>query len=297
MSHWREFFDESILRRLDRLKVAPKAYARPMGRGSRAGRFVGDGLEFADHRPYVLGDDPRYIDWHCYARAQKLLLRMFHQHSEADIAVMLDVSSSMRAGDDIHKFNYARSVAAAMAYVAMGGHERVLIIPFSDDIKPAHRTGRNRSGIFGALEFLAGLVPSGTTRLLHCVQRALGEHRSVGSVIVVSDLLDCDDLARPMDRLRLSGIASSIVHVFSSGDSNPDMRGELLLEHAETRQRLVISRSNELIQEYRREWDKFQENCRRQCLAGGSMYVAAPTDGDLERLVFSAMPAAGIFES
>ncbi|RPI63335.1 MAG: DUF58 domain-containing protein, partial [Planctomycetaceae bacterium] len=75
------FVDERFLARLERLALIAKRLAA-QGVGPRRSRRLGDGLEFADHRDYSPGDDPRFIDWPYYARMEKLLLRLFHEHGE-----------------------------------------------------------------------------------------------------------------------------------------------------------------------------------------------------------------------
>ncbi|MCK4601697.1 MAG: DUF58 domain-containing protein, partial [Phycisphaerae bacterium] len=115
-----EFFDEAFLARLERLHLIAKRMAARGPSGPRRSRRLGDGLEFADHRAYAPGDDIRFIDWPYYARMERLLLRLFHEHSESDVAILFDASASMAPGGVMEKFDYARRAAAALAYVAMG---------------------------------------------------------------------------------------------------------------------------------------------------------------------------------
>src|SRR5512140_2366958 len=97
------FCDEDFLARLERLHLVAKHVASRWSAGQRRSHRMGDGLEFADHRDYAGGDDIRFIDWPFYARMEKLLLRLFHEHSESDVAIMLDASGSMSPGAAVEK--------------------------------------------------------------------------------------------------------------------------------------------------------------------------------------------------
>ena len=146
-----EFFDEGFLARLERLHLAGKHVAARERGGSRRSRRVGDGLEFADHRAYAPGDDVRFIDWPYYARMEKLLLRLFHEHSESEVGILLDASGSMAPAGSREKFHYALRAAAALTFVAMGGLERVVIVPFDKLIELVGRALDSRNVHRGGL--------------------------------------------------------------------------------------------------------------------------------------------------
>ena len=130
----KRLFGDEFLRRLQRLGlIAKRIRAVSAGPGQRRSRRLGDGLEFADHRAYAPGDDIRFLDWPYYARMERLLLRLFHEHSEGAVSLLLDSSASMQLGE-LCKFDYARRTAAALAYVAMASLDRVRVLPFAETL-------------------------------------------------------------------------------------------------------------------------------------------------------------------
>ncbi|MHC4984247.1 MAG: DUF58 domain-containing protein, partial [Planctomycetota bacterium] len=254
-----------------------------------------------DHRDYVRGDDIRFIDWSYYARMERLLLRMFHEHSEADVVILLDTSASMAAGGRREKFDYARRAAAALAYVAMGSLERVVIQPFSDSLGEPMRSGRSRLQVLAVLDFLAGLAPGGRTALGDCAARlAAGQARqpgasSAGTVVVISDLMDCgDDLADAMARLSSGGCDVTALHVYSAADESPSLSGPVLLRQAETQERMAFNVTDDLLEAYRRRFAEFRAACQRACLSRGATYAAAPTYVPFEQLVLHTLKRAGV---
>src|SRR4051794_41175796 len=104
-------FSDEFLRRLEYLHVVARRLVAGGARGERRARKPGAGIEFADHRDYSLGDDPRYLDWSAYGRLERLLVRLFDEEQELEVHLLLDSSGSMGRG---LKFDRARQVAAAL---------------------------------------------------------------------------------------------------------------------------------------------------------------------------------------
>ena len=339
-----DIFDQDFLSLLERLHLLAKRLASGPATGQRRSRRIGDGLEFADHRDYAAGDDIRFINWPYYARMEKLLLRMFHEHSDQDVFILLDCSASMGSGKRWHgdvvnrhgdtpksawgwpklrtssqtppsglggatshadkqhrhatlrKFDYARRTAAALAYVAMGGLERVVVQPFAQDLATPLHTGRNRAQILTVLDYLAALEPDGRTDLQRCVERLVARQDFGGSVLILSDLLDCgDQLSDALARLR-PRCEPTVIHLFSPEDAEPTLTGQVQLQHAETVQEMNLDVTPELLESYRLRWQEFCRACEHAVLARGCTYVSAPTSLPFEKLVLGTLRKAGVLE-
>lgn len=291
----RKLFDEGFLVRLERLHLIAKRLAFRASAGTRRSRRLGDGLEFADHRDYAVGDDIRFIDWSYYARMEKLLVRLFHQRSEADVAILVDVSASMAPGGGVGKFDQALRTAAALAYVAMGSLDRVSVVPFAEDLHEAMRTGRNRGRIVTVLDFLAALTPAGRTGLAACAQRFARTFEGGGTVVVISDFVDCrDQLPTAMSHLGQGGWDVSAVHLYDPSDAAVQLTGTILLRDAETDSEITVQITDELRRSYRRRWEQFLADCEGACVSRGAKYVASASDVPFEQLVLNTLRRAGV---
>ena len=305
-------FDADFLARLERLHLIAKRISGRGATGARRSRRLGDGLEFADHRDYAPGDDTRFIDWPYYARMEKLLIRLFHEHSESTVVVALDCSGSMAPGGSMLKFDYARRTAAALTYVAMGALDRVVLAAFGGgmDVADAFCAGRNRGRIVGVLDYLRGLSAGGTTRLadgmkrLSQLARGVGGGDSAGTILLITDLLDCpDELDESLGRLQVSDLAGrrdvNVIHLFSPADSGAEVpvKGAVMLQHAETGRRMSLHITDELLEAYRSKWGEFQDRCRKVCLSRGAAYISAPADIPFEHLILTTLKRAGVISS
>ena len=122
----------------------------------------GSSVEFADYRPYEVGDDLRYVDWNAFARLNRLYLKIFIDEEDLCIHLILDASSSMDYGTP-NKFRYAVRLAAALAFIAFVNLERVGVAVFRDRVAEGWLPTRGRNQFLPIQEFLAGLTPGGGT--------------------------------------------------------------------------------------------------------------------------------------
>jgi uncharacterized protein (DUF58 family) len=306
-------FDVDFLARLERLHLIAKRMSGGAVGGTRRSRRLGDGLEFADHRDYSPGDDTRFIDWPYYARMEKLLIRLFHEHSESTVVVALDCSGSMAPGGSMAKFDYARRTAAALTYVATGAMDRVVLAAFGGqtDTSDAFHAGRNRGRIAGVLDYLRGLKADGPTDLsdnikrlsqLACGRRGGGD--SAGTVLLISDLLDSHaDLDESLGRLQISDLSGrrdvTLIHLFSPSDKGDEVpgKGPMMFQHAETGRRTPLWLTDDVLDAYRRKWSEFQNHCRKTCLSRGAAYIPACTDTPFEQLILTTLKRAGVLSS
>ena len=290
-----KLFDDEFLRRLQRLGLLAKRMSAASGSaGQRRSRRLGDGLEFADHRAYAPGDDIRFLDWPYYARMERLLLRLFHEHSEGAVSILLDRSSSMSLGD-VPKFDYARRTAAALAYVAMVGLDRVHVLPFSVALDEGLKTGRNRGQILQVLDFLEALQAAGRTRLAEAVDQFLRRSGETGTVILLTDCLDVEEeLSGALALLRRHKDEVMFLHVADRCDSAPSVLGPAQLRSAESADGMSLNVTETVLASYRQRWKEFVRGVEKTCLSRGAVYVRAPTSAPFERLVLETLQRAGV---
>src|ERR1700755_2245291 len=115
-----------LLAQLERLELVSRKIFRGRIKGERRSLRKGQSVEFADFRPYVPGDDLRFVDWNTYARLDRLFLKLFLEEEDLHFYTLIDASRSMQFGTPT-KFDYARQLAAALGYIALVRGDRVRI--------------------------------------------------------------------------------------------------------------------------------------------------------------------------
>ncbi len=244
-------FDNDFLRRLEVLRLVSRRSLGGIQPAGRRGLRTGAGLEFAEHRPYTAGDDFRYLDWAAFGRLERLLVRLFQQDEDLQVVLLVDLSASMLTGQPT-KADYARKLAAALAYVALGNLDRLHLITFSAGATDRIDSSRGRGQIFAILNFLADAHAGGGTDLLAATVDLQRHSLQPGLAIVLSDLLDPKGPEAGLRRLQQQGHEVWALRIESPEEAAPPWQGEVELADAESdgaaRMRLTPQRVSQYMQ-------------------------------------------------
>ena len=108
-----EIVDPAFFSRLDNLELRAKSIVEGFMQGTHRSPFVGYSVEFASHREYSPGDDPRHVNWKLYARQKRLYVKEYDAETNMNLYILLDVSGSMEcATSGTSKLSYGFTLAA-----------------------------------------------------------------------------------------------------------------------------------------------------------------------------------------
>ena len=286
-------FDSGFLKQLEYLSLVSRRVFRGSLLAQRRTMQSGGGVEFAGHRAYAPGDDFRYMDWNVFARHGELLFKRFQEEQDLHVYFLLDCSRSMDFGSPV-KFDLARQIVAALAYIALADLDRISVVAFSDSIIADFPLTRGRAQIVSLLKFLEGLTPQGTATDL---ARVLGgfTHRTQrrGLVLLVSDLFDPAGFEAGLDLLRHRRYEPSIVQVFDPREADPGLKGDLELYDLETDATRHVTISERSLERYRQVFAAHQASIRDYCRRHGIVGTRASTALSFEELILKMMRAAG----
>ena len=187
--------------------------------GQHKSRHRGTSVDFAEHRPYSAGDDIRRIDWRLFARTDRHFVKQFEADSNVNFLIALDISRSMRFGSgDITKLDYARGLAACLAYLANSQKDRVGLMMFDSEVREfiPPRGGR-LDAILRALD--APPDSQGAGPLAAPLGRAAEASRRSGVVVVLSDLYEDPETAVEAIRaLQYRGSEVVVLHILDPAE-------------------------------------------------------------------------------
>ena len=124
-----------VLARIDNLELLARTVVEGFLNGLHRSIYLGLSLDFAEHRPYMPGDDIRRIDWRLFGRTDRHYIKLFEAETNANFSVLLDVSRSMSYGShSISKLDYARYLAACLTYFSRRQRDRVGLFTFDHDV-------------------------------------------------------------------------------------------------------------------------------------------------------------------
>jgi uncharacterized protein (DUF58 family) len=188
--------------RAQRLELGIARRARHSMTGAHGSRFRGRGMEFAESRIYLPGDDVRSIDWRVTARTGRPHTKLFQEERERPVILLVDLGASMFFGTrTAYKSVLAAETAALIAWAAMHGGDRVgaLVAGRSHHLELEPVSGRR--GVLRVLRALAALSRQASSdeeqqiKLCDSLLRARHVARPGSLLVVISDFYDLDEEA------------------------------------------------------------------------------------------------------
>jgi uncharacterized protein (DUF58 family) len=287
-----ELFDDDFQRKLDYLALVSRRVFAGRLRAERRTKKSGSGVEFADHRDYVPGDDFRYLDWNVYQRFGRLLVRLYEEEEDLSIYLVIDASSSM-GFDAKRKFRYGQRLCAALAYVGLANLDRITIVATTDKIEERLPTTRGKARIFKVLQFLKGLEPSGTTDLGDAMKTFVAQHKRRGLVIVISDLYDPHGFERGINVLRYNKFEPFVLHVVDETDGRPKLSGDVRIYDCETGDEREVTVTPKVLAQYRAAYEAYLADIKRFCTERQVPYVPADVKIPFDDLVLRVLRRGG----
>ncbi|MCP3917518.1 MAG: DUF58 domain-containing protein [bacterium] len=286
-------FDGEFLKKLELLNVIAKKIMAGLLRADRKSIRKGVSAEFADHRPYVAGDDPRHVDWHLFGRLEEVFLKLFKEEENLHMSILVDASTSMDYGKE-HKLNYAMKVAAALAYIGMSNMDSCNVLPFNTRLLEGRWGMKGRGKVFQLFDFIKDVEPSGETTMAAAFKEFVGRERRRGVVLVIGDFYDFDGYEQALKYLRYQKHDVYVIHVVDELEEKPDLRGDLRLMDAETDGFKEINVTDGLMTRYREAFEKLATDVERFCIRNEMGYVRARTDIPFDDLVLGILRRGGI---
>ena len=284
-------FDSDFLKRIEYLSLVSRRVFRGSILAQRRTMQRGGGVEFSDHRDYSPGDDFRLLDWNLYARHEELLLKRFQEEEDLHVYFFLDCSRSMTLGS---KFDLARQVTAALAYIALADLDRVSILAVAESIIDEFRLTRGKSRILSVLQFLERQQPTGQeTDLARVVQGFVHRSQRRGLAVVVSDFFDPHGYATALDLLRHRKYEPSLVQIFDPREAEPSLLGDLELCDVETDRLEKVTITESALRKYRRIFDDFQQGLSSYARTYNLSLARTACDVPFDQFVLQMMRHAG----
>lgn len=202
------------LARLHHLEVAARRIVEGLQIGTHRSPHKGHSVDFADHRPYVPGDDVRHLDWKVLGRSDRLVLKRYEAETDFACHLIVDGSGSMAYRGErapISKWRYATVLAATMARLVLDQNDRASLVVFSEDTVAEVKSARQ-----GQFERICHLLdahqPNAGTDAAKGIEHLAAPATGRGLVVLISDAMtDPDELGTAVDRLRHRGHDLAII--------------------------------------------------------------------------------------
>ena len=298
-----QLIDSRLMARLDHLDVVSRKIFSGRVQGERRSKRRGQSVEFADFRPYVAGDDLRFVDWNIYGRLDRLFLKIFLEEEDLSLQVAIDASASMNWGDPA-KFEFARRLAMALSYIGLVNQNRVSLASFGGldaEGAPAglqrlsNLRGRRRTHEVG--KWLLDLEPGGGEAFEEAMKSIALSRQGRGVMIVISDFLNKDGFETGLRYVAGRGYDVFAMQLLSPQEIDPlahGMSGDLRLVDLEDEDQAEVTVNAAVLRGYKDRLDTWCGQLRDFCIRRSIMHMIVDTGMDLDTLMLDYLRRRGL---
>jgi uncharacterized protein (DUF58 family) len=300
-----DLLDAQLVARLSQLDVSSRKIFAGKLKGERRSKKRGESVEFADHRPYVVGDDLRHIDWNIFGRLDRLFLKLFLEDEDLALHIVLDASVSSDCGDP-SKFFFAQKAAAALAYIGLVNLNRVTLtalaggVPAGPDAEveynapPPLRNLRGRRRLADVERWICALEPRGATNFPESARRIALQRSGKGVMVVISDFFFKEGYEQGLRYLSGRGYDVVLIQALSPQEVEPDLTGDLRLKDAEDGDLAEVTISAPLLKRYKANLSAYVDQLRTFCARREMTLMTVQSDTAIDVLLLDYLRRRGV---
>ena len=246
--------------------------------GEHKSPYRGFAVEFAQHREYTHGDDPRHLDWKVLGRTDRYYIKQYEQETNYVAHVLLDGSESMKYGSGkLTKLHYGKMIAACLAYLILHQRDAVALALFDTVVRDYSPRSDNLATVHNLMTKLAAFEPQEQTNIAAVLHDMARQVRRKGVVILISDFFDDEQkVLDGIQHLRFGGNEVIVFHVLDPWELEFPFTGLVEFEGLEQVPKL-LTRPAEIRKSYLRELEAFRSRLRAGCERNQCHYTLANT--------------------
>lgn len=276
--------DPALLASIGDLELVARVTVEGSVSGLHRSPFHGYSAEFSQYRHYRVGDDLKYIDWKLFARTDRLYTKQYRETTNLRVLAAVDASASMgyRGAGDVSKLDYARMIAAALAYLLIGQGDAVGLVGYGERVNAFVGARAGQPHLRRLLVALARLEAGGSTDAVAAVRHSIDLLDRRGLLLLMSDLYDEDArMEAELRRAATMGHEVALFHVLTRDEIEFPFRGDVEIVDVESG-RTVLTHGATEAAAYRARFGAFLERWSGRCSCLGIDYTQVVTDTPLD---------------
>jgi uncharacterized protein (DUF58 family) len=236
------FLAPEVLARISSLELIARSVVEGFIAGLHRSPYLGFSTDFAEHRPYMPGDDLRHLDWKLLARTDRLYIKKYQGDTNARIHLLIDSSASMGyASGEVTKLQYAQYLASSLAFLGVRQHDSVGLVAFDEGVIEHVPAGSRSGHLRTVLGVIERLEPSRGTTIADLLHRTADLLTRRAIIVLISDLYDEPErVIDGLEHLRFRGNDVIVFHVMDKQELDFDFIEPVVLEDSETEEQLHV---------------------------------------------------------
>lgn len=276
------YLDPEVLSRMAGRHLEPRGLVLGNLAGAHKSPLSGFAVEFAGHREYAPGDDPKHIDWRVYFTRDKYFIKQYEMETNFVCHLVLDVSASMRYGDEQQqKMLYAAQMATTLGYSIVRQSDKVSLATFDERVLGVVPPSNSMGQVVRMTEHLDTIEPVQKTRLADCLMELAGRMGRREIVMIFSDFFtDLDQLEDVLQRMRYSRHEVVLYQVLHHDELHFEFDGMIKFVGLELPEEL-LTQPNELRRSYLQALQRFNDRFDEMCQQNRVERVLVDTSRDM----------------
>ena len=255
--------------------------------GLHASPLKGFSQEFADYRQYMPGDELKRIDWKAYGRSDRFYIKEYQEETNLRAYILLDKSGSMGYGQRISKLEYAKYLAASLAYMLIKQKDSVGIATFDKRIEEIIPPSARRTNLMMILRTIARASAGGETSVHDVLFQLAQKIKRRGLVILLSDMLDDpEDVLKALRSFRYRKHEVIVFQILDEDEKNFPFEESAIFSDLETDSEMVVT-PGLMRSRYRKRFREFLEFCHRNLLESHIDHTVLETTTPYDRALFA----------
>jgi uncharacterized protein (DUF58 family) len=274
-----KYLEPEALARVKNLSMVARGVVEGSMTGLHASPYKGFSVEFAEHREYTAGDDPRHLDYKMLARTERLYIKQYEEETNMRVQILLDTSGSMSYSHaaKITKYDYGAYLTAILSYMMTRQQDSVGLTTFDTEIRldmPARSSPRHFNEMMHQLE---GIKPGNETGIAETLHKLANRFKKRCLIVLISDLYDEPEaVMRALHHFRHRRHEVIVFQVFDKAEIDFPFRETTAFHDLETNERIQIDPAY-VRDVYIEQIEQFIESYRRGCAESHIDYVMTDT--------------------
>ncbi len=281
-----KYLDPDVLSKLGSLDIIARQVVEGVRIGMHRSPLRGISTEFTAYRPYVSGDEVKHIDWKAYARASRYYVKLFEAETNFVANLLIDSSTSMTfASGNISKLEYAKYMAASLAYLIVDQHDSVGLGVFDNQLRDYVAPKSSTSILLDMSRQLEKVDPQPKTNIGAILEEFANRMSRRGFVVLFSDLFDAsEDFIEGINHLRFRGHNVVVFHLLDPHEITFPLKGMWKFVGLEGEGDLV-TQPTRVRHNYLKELQAFIDRFKVACGKAGADYVLVNTADPIEQVL------------
>jgi uncharacterized protein (DUF58 family) len=278
------FLKPEAVSKLSNMNLVARLVVEGFITGLHRSPYHGFSVEFAEHRPYMPGDDIRHIDWKVFGKTDRFYLKEFEEETNLKAYLLLDTSASMGYhSNGLSKLRYASYLAAALAYLMLHQRDAVGLATFDERLRRYLPPRSMQSYLSQLLVELERATSQGETHVGQTFHQLAERMKRRGLVIIFSDLFDQpQDILSGLKHFRHNKHEVIVFHILDPAERFFNFKQDGTFVDLETGDKMATQPWH-IRQEYRRLMNGFVETLKKGCREQKIDYVLMDTTEPFDR--------------